>query len=146
MVYIQYIEIFSLVPRIVHGLLVKFCKQHELAYYEQIISSTTYPSPFCLHRWLENEYVVKRAESTWYNFISLINYWKTLPKSKQLGTGDKSCLKLQESIKYSLIKNQLNWFPYIWKLSARAIKHVILLFHFWSLRLPSFTAIFWHYS
>lgn len=102
-----------MIPRIVHGLLVKFCKQHELAYYEQIISSTTYPSPFCLHRWLENEYVVKRAESTWDNFISLINYWKTLPKSKQLGTGDKSCLKLQESIKYSLIKNQLNWFPYI---------------------------------
>ena len=104
---------FQLGAKIVHGLLVKFCKQHELADYEQIISSTTCSSPFCLHRWLENEYVVKRAESTWDNFISLINYWKILPKSKQLGTGDKSCLKLQESIKYSLIKNQLNWFPYI---------------------------------
>ena len=50
-------------------------------------SPSDYPLKFCSHRWIENASVAKRAQSIWSKTVEVINFWKTLPKSKQPGRG-----------------------------------------------------------
>ena len=39
--------------------------------------------PFCKTRWIEDEYVVKRAIQLWVNVFPIIKYWQSLSKSKK---------------------------------------------------------------
>ena len=42
---------------------------------------------FCATRWAENESVAKRAQIIWPKVVIVLEYWMTLPKSKQPGNG-----------------------------------------------------------
>ena len=57
--------------------------------YEKI--TTAVESDFALqfrsHRWTENARVAERAENIWEKYLKIIDFWKTLPKSKQTGQG-----------------------------------------------------------
>ena len=41
-----------------------------------------YPLRFCSHRWVENQDVSKRALTVWPKIVEIVEYWKSLPKSK----------------------------------------------------------------
>ena len=57
------------------------------ANYEQITSasSSDYPLKFCSHRLIENVNVAERTQIIWPKIVDVVNFWKDLPKSKQLG-------------------------------------------------------------
>ena len=46
-----------------------------------------YPLPFCSHRCVEDERVVKKARSLWDKIPVIVDYRKGLPRSKQPGQG-----------------------------------------------------------
>ena len=49
--------------------------------------SSDYGLQFCGHRWVENERVAKRGQEVWPKTIVIVDFWKTLSKSKQPGQG-----------------------------------------------------------
>ena len=53
--------------------------------YEKITTSieSDFALQFCSHRWIENARVAERAQDIWEKYLQIIDYWKTLPKSKQ---------------------------------------------------------------
>ena len=57
--------------------------------YEEITLAKTsdYPLQFCLHRWVENEIVAKRAIEIWPRMVEIVRFWKGLSKSNQPGKG-----------------------------------------------------------
>ena len=44
-----------------------------------------YALQFCSHRCIENARVAERAENVWQKYLQFIDFWKSLPKSKQPG-------------------------------------------------------------
>ena len=46
-----------------------------------------YPLQFCVHCWIENEVVARRAQVVWSKLVDVVRYWQSLPKSKQPGWG-----------------------------------------------------------
>ena len=51
--------------------------------YESVSGSTKYPFYYCATRWVENKLETVRMIEVWPNLIKLINFWISLPKSKQ---------------------------------------------------------------
>ena len=51
--------------------------------YESVSGLTKYPLYYCATCWVENKLVAERMIEVWSNLIKLINFWKSLPKSKQ---------------------------------------------------------------
>ena len=45
--------------------------------------STKCPWYYCATHWVENKLVAERMIELWQNLIKLINFWTSLPKSKQ---------------------------------------------------------------
>ena len=81
--------------------------------YEKVTNPTIFPLQFCQHRRMENENVVKRGESIWDNFVKLIKYWKTLPRSKQPDKENKSYFTLQEAVENRLMKAKFKFFEMV---------------------------------
>ena len=57
-------------------------KHHE-KYEIALAKMLEYPLQFCLHHWLENEIVAKRAIEIWPRMVELVRFWKGLSKSNQ---------------------------------------------------------------
>ncbi|XP_047133532.1 uncharacterized protein LOC124811633 [Hydra vulgaris] len=57
--------------------------------YERIAEATgsDFPYMFCDTRWAENQSVAKKAIEVWSKVVLVVDYWKSLPKSKQPGCG-----------------------------------------------------------
>ncbi|XP_065665582.1 uncharacterized protein LOC136087006 [Hydra vulgaris] len=57
--------------------------------YERIAGATSsdFPYMFCSTRWAENQSVAKKAIQVWSKVVLVVDYWKSLPKSKQPGYG-----------------------------------------------------------
>ena len=57
--------------------------------YKTVTNTTEndYPMQLIIHRWVENDMVVKKARVTWSKIIELVSYSQQLPKSKQPGLG-----------------------------------------------------------
>ena len=57
--------------------------------YEALTAATEseYPLKFCGHCRVENENVAWRAREIWPKIIEIVEFWKSLPKSKQPGQG-----------------------------------------------------------
>ena len=51
--------------------------------YESVSGSTKYLLYYCAARWVENKLVAERMIVVWPSLIKLINFWTSLPKSKQ---------------------------------------------------------------
>ena len=51
--------------------------------YESVSGSTKHLLYYCAARWVENKPVAERMIVVWPNLIKLINFWTSLPKSKQ---------------------------------------------------------------
>ena len=47
-----------------------------------------YALQFYSNRWIGNAMAAERAENVWEEYLQIIDFWKTLPKSKQLGQGE----------------------------------------------------------
>ena len=50
-----------------------------------VATESEYPLKFCGHRWVENENVARRAREIWPKIMEIVEFWKSLPKSKQPG-------------------------------------------------------------
>ena len=63
--------------------------------YEKVSLATEedYPLLFCATRWVENQLVAKKAQSIWPKIVAVVDFWSTLPKSKQPGGGDPKANK-----------------------------------------------------
>ena len=57
--------------------------------YEKITTAieSEFALQFCSHRWIENARVAERAGNIWEKNLQIIDFWKTLLKSKQPGQG-----------------------------------------------------------
>ena len=57
--------------------------------YERIAEATSSDFPYmsCGTRWAENQSVAKKATEVWSKVVLVVDYWKSLPKSKQPGYG-----------------------------------------------------------
>ena len=57
--------------------------------YENVSLATKedYPLLFCVTHWVENQLVAKKAQSIWPKIVAVVDFWPTLPKSKQPGRG-----------------------------------------------------------
>ena len=55
--------------------------------YEKICTASEedYRLCFCSHRWVENQYVSSRVRTVWPKIVEIVEYWKSLLKSKQPG-------------------------------------------------------------
>ena len=42
---------------------------------------------FCATWWAENQSVARKAREVWSKVVIMVEYWKSLPKSKQPGCG-----------------------------------------------------------
>ena len=51
--------------------------------YESVSGSTKYPLYYCATLWVENKLVAECMIEVWSNLIKFINFWTSLPKSKQ---------------------------------------------------------------
>ena len=63
-------------------------QQEELTMTITTITTATesdYAFQSCSHKWTENAVVAERAENVWEKYVQIIDFWKTLPNSKQLG-------------------------------------------------------------
>ncbi|XP_047143255.1 uncharacterized protein LOC124817348 [Hydra vulgaris] len=60
-----------------------------LSDYKRIAEATSsdFPYMFCGTRWAENQSVAKKAIEVWSKVVLVVDYWKSLPKSKQPGCG-----------------------------------------------------------
>ena len=76
--------------------------------YEKVSLATKedYPLLFCATHWVENQLVAKKAQSIWPKIVAVVNFWTTLPKSKQLGRGDPKANKSYQVL-LSKCKDQL---------------------------------------
>ena len=70
--------------------------------YERLIDGV-YPLQFCSHQWAKNEKVAVRAIALWENIWIVVNFWMTLPKSKQPSEVNKSYICLKAAITDSLM-------------------------------------------
>ena len=52
-----------------------------------ITETNEYPSPYCGHRWCENQNCLERADKIWPAIVTFVKYLVKLPKSKQPGNG-----------------------------------------------------------
>ena len=57
--------------------------------YERMAEATRsdFPYMFCATRWAENQSVARKAREVWSKVVIVVEYWKSLPKIKQLGRG-----------------------------------------------------------
>ena len=68
--------------------------------YEKIMTTieSDFALQFCSHRGNENARVAERAENIWEKYLQIIDFWKTLPKSKQLGQGKPGSNKSYDTL------------------------------------------------
>ena len=82
--------------------------------YEKLTETTTFPLPYCGHRWCENEICLERASSIWHDFIKFVKYLNGEPKSKQPGKGEgKQWLLLRQKIEDPLMPARMKLFEYV---------------------------------
>ena len=78
-----------------------------------------YALKFRSYRWIENELVARRAQKIWPKYVEIIEFWRGLPKSKQLGKGkegqNKSYDRLIEHQKDVLVPLKLQFFEEVAK-------------------------------
>ena len=68
--------------------------------YEKIMTAIErdYVLQFCSQRWIENARVAEKAENVWEKYLQIIDFWKTLPKSKQPGQGKPGTNKIYDTL------------------------------------------------
>ena len=68
--------------------------------YEKLTSAlpTDYPLKFSSHRWAENENVAKKAYNVLPKLLEVVDFWKSLPKSKQPGQGKAGANKSYDTL------------------------------------------------
>ena len=62
-----------------------------------------YPLQLCPHWWAKNKKVVVKSTDVWGNIQIVVNFWMTLPKSKQSSSENRSYIRLKASITDSLM-------------------------------------------
>ena len=69
--------------------------QSRRADYEKVSLATKkdYLLLFCAIPWVENQLAAQKAQSIWPNIVAVVDFWSTLPKSKQPGRGDLKATK-----------------------------------------------------
>ena len=77
--------------------------------YVSVTQSSEYPLFFCATRWEEDKKVSDRLLCIWPN-IKIINFWKSLPKRKQLSS--KSFENVKIAVEDVLTLAKLNFFSY----------------------------------
>ena len=82
--------------------------------YEKLTETSTFPLPYCGHRWCENETCLERASSIWHDFIKYVKYLNSQPKSKQPGKGEgKQWLLLRQKIDDPLMPARMKLLEYV---------------------------------
>ena len=68
--------------------------------YEKITTAIErdYVLQFCSQRWIENARVAERAENVWEKYLQIIDFWKTLPRSKQPGQDKPGANKIYDTL------------------------------------------------
>ena len=68
--------------------------------YEKITAAieSDFALQFCSHRWIENARAAERAENILEKYLKIIDFWKTLPKSKQPHQGKPGTNKSYDSL------------------------------------------------
>ena len=82
--------------------------------YESVSGSTTYRLYYCAIRWVENKLVAKRMFEVWPNLKKLINFWISLPKSKQLKC--KSHKNVCDAMQDPFMISKLTFFSFVCEL------------------------------
>ena len=76
-----------------------------------IPGSDIFPLFFCATRWVEDKPVSDRLLKIWPNIVKLVNFWLTLPKSKQ--PKSKSFEAVKSAVEDNLTIVKLNVFSYL---------------------------------
>ena len=68
--------------------------------YEKIMTAieSDYELQFCSHNWIENARVAERVENVLEKYLQIIDFWKTLSKSKQPGQGKPGANKSYDTL------------------------------------------------
>ena len=68
--------------------------------YEKITTAIErdYALQFCSQRWIDNVRVTERAENVWEKYLQIIDFWKTLPRSKQPGQDKPGANKIYDTL------------------------------------------------
>ena len=88
--------------------------------YSSITGSDIFPLFFCATRWFEDKPVSDRLLKIWPNIVKLVNFWLTLPKSKQ--PKSKSFEAVKSAVEDNLTIVKLNVFSYFASLCQPFLK------------------------
>ena len=80
------------------------------AYYITITKSNKFPLAFCSTRWIEDRPVADRLLEIWPEIVKVVNYWNSLPKSKQLKC--KTFITVVNAVNDLLTPLKLSFFSY----------------------------------
>ena len=101
-----------------------------------VTNHTEYPLKFCVHWWIKNASVTKRAQIIWLKILEVVRLWKGLPKSKQPGKGkigqSTSFDCLAKAVDYPTIPLKLRFFEEI----AMSLSNVLVTFETDNLMVP----------
>ena len=78
--------------------------------YVSVTQSSEYPLFFCATRWVEDKKVSDRLLCIWPNIIKIVNFWKSLLKSKQ--PSSKSFQNVKTAVEDVLTPAKLGFFSY----------------------------------
>ena len=78
--------------------------------YVSVTQSSEYPLFFCATRWVEDKKVSDRLLCIWPNIIKIVNFWKSLLKSKQ--PSSKSFQNVKTAVEDVLTPAKLSFFSY----------------------------------
>ena len=64
---------------------------------------------FCATRWAENQSAARKAIEFWSKVVIVVEYWKSLPKSKQPGRGNpgQTTLKCANKISFGSLEIEI---------------------------------------
>ena len=78
--------------------------------YITITKSNKFPLAFCSTRWIEDRHVADRLLEIWPEIVKVVNYWNSLPKSKQPKC--KTFITLVNAVNDLLTPLKLSFFSY----------------------------------